>query len=153
LRMSATAAPLNAACAVARHQASKMSAPGHQSIRQTCGAPRQEPIARKRSQRAPQVEHLNTSTIPCGCIFTSLPINTLCGGTITGFPSNPLHSLQISTHASAGNLLSGDQASKRRLDRSRHTDRKTYMPTHCYEVLTEDQNGCGRASGRLRRGE
>ena len=51
----------------------RMSAPRHQSICQTCGAPRHERAVLKRSQRAPQVEHLKVYTVPYAAVFRAPP--------------------------------------------------------------------------------
>lgn len=108
--------------AAARHEPHEMSTAGHQSIRQGWEATaRREPTKRKRSQRAPQVEHLNSSTMTPDCIFTPRPISAACGGAATGSPSNASHSSHVGIRPPSHR---SSEASNASLASSRHSVRK-----------------------------
>jgi hypothetical protein len=93
------AARLIARVASGRHQASELSAAGHQNkwMCQVGRAPRHEPAARNRVQREPHARHLKDSRTPFRFHSASKPCKSQCGGVEAGYPINLSHSSHVAT--------------------------------------------------------
>lgn len=116
------------------HEA-QVNAPRHQCIRQTREASRDERAIIKRSQRAPQLEHLKISRVPRAAVVLALPLNAACGQTVAGLSNKASHSSHVRTVVpllwparyfgmGPSVALFVDKASNGGFGPSRHIDRK-----------------------------